>query len=219
MSSCEDSFRSGKFMADLSMEATDVMRVKILGRDGMVVSWQQALAELSKPGPSDFRNLLTRVLGKAVPFKTYFWECAPVSRKLLQNHAAFEFALKAAPTLARNYADITPFNDYLENVAGQPVMKVFQNPGRDTSLVAPAQATSDPEDYTHISAFFSGNAPRSQKDAAWQTLGHAISDELRKRDVVWVSTDGSGVHWLHFRVDSRPKYFKIERYRDSRFGL
>jgi hypothetical protein len=210
---------SGMFTADLSMEATDVLHVKILGRAGMFVSWQEALAELSKPGHSDFRNLLTRVLGKAAPFKAYFWECAPVSRELLQSHAAFEFALIDAPGLARNHADITDFEEYLENVRGQPVMKVFQNPGRDTSLVAPAQATCDPEDYTHISAFFNGKAPLSQKDAAWQALGDAISNELRTRDVVWVSTDGRGVHWMHFRVDSRPKYFKMTRYRDAQFGL
>jgi endonuclease/exonuclease/phosphatase family metal-dependent hydrolase len=211
---------SGRFTASLCVEEADVLHVRILHLNGTAVSWQEALAELLNPGPSDFRNLLTRVLREHVPFEAYFWECAPVRNcELLRNLVAFEFALKAAPCLARNSADITDFKDYLENVEGQSVMKVFQNPSRDSSLVAPALATSDPEDYTHIAAFFRGNAPPSQRDAAWQALGRAISEELGTRDVVWVSTDGRSVHWLHFRVDSRPKYFKIQRYRDSRFGL
>jgi hypothetical protein len=205
--------------SDCDEEATKVLHVKIFGRDGMAVRWQEALAEMTNPEPSDFRKLLSRVLREHVPFKAYFWECAPVSREILQNDGGFEFVLIDDPFLASLHADITPFEVHLRDVAGQPEMKVFQNPGRDSSLVAPAPATSDPEDYTHIAAFFIGSAPPSQQDAAWQALGHAISDELRTRDVVWVSTDGRGVHWLHFRVDSRPKYFKTYRYRDARFGL
>jgi hypothetical protein len=215
----ESTVRCGMFKADMSMEKTDVLHVKILWQDGRAVSWQEALAELSKPAPSHFRNLLTRVLGKDVPFKAYFWECAPVSRELLQSHAAFEFALIDSAFLARKHADITDFKDYFKGTTGQPVMKVFPNRGGDTMMVVPAQATSDPEDYTHISAFFSGNAPVQQKDAAWRALGHAISEELRKKDVVWVSTDGTGVPWMHLRIASRPKYFKIGRYRDPCFGL
>jgi hypothetical protein len=209
----------GQFVAEFSKEKANVLHVKILDLDGIAVSWQEALAEMLKLEPSDFRDLITCVLREHVPFKAYFWECAPVSHELLRKKGAFEFALVDAPSLARNRANISPYKEYLEVLKGQPVWEVFQNPGRDCSLIAPAQATSDPEDYTHISAFFRGSAPLPQQDAAWQRLGHAISDELRRRDVVWVSTDGCGVRWLHFRVDARPKYFKMDRYCDPRFGL
>ena len=42
------------------------------------------------------------------------------------------------------------------------------------------------------------------------------SDNNKNNDPIWFSTSGSGVAWLHFRLDSRPKYytykpFKIEK--------
>jgi len=32
----------------------------------------------------------------------------------------------------------------------------------------------------------------------------------------WVSTSGLGVAWLHVRVDSKPKYYSHEAYREIR---
>jgi hypothetical protein len=31
--------------------------------------------------------------------------------------------------------------------------------------------------------------------------------------VVWLSTAGAGVSWLHVRLDDRPKYYQFEPYR------
>ena len=31
---------------------------------------------------------------------------------------------------------------------------------------------------------------------------------------VWLSTEGSGVPWLHVRMDSRPKYYHTREFKD-----
>ena len=42
--------------------------------------------------------------------------------------------------------------------------------------------------------------------------GEKRTDKSQRR--LWMSTEGSGVPWLHVRLDSRPKYYKHHEYTD-----
>ena len=37
--------------------------------------------------------------------------------------------------------------------------------------------------------------------------------ERRGASLTWLSTEGSGVPWLHVRMDSSPKYYHYDAYR------
>merc|ERR1712039_323813 len=211
-------FREGNLEAHMHETSGD-WRVEILISAGFgmpeatPLPWKQAIADLQEPRSAPLARLLSRVLRKA-PFDSFYWECAPVSRLGDEN---FEFAVLDAPGLGRYGADISPFSEHLAALSGQPVARAFANLGRDALLVAPANATGRPADYTHLAAFLRGGAPPDQVEKTWAELGKAIVSELKQREVVWVSTDGRGVHWLHLRVDKRPKYYRWSPYRRARY--
>jgi len=120
-----------------------------------------------------------------------------------------------APALSNTVADERSFSEHISKRRGCPVMEVFENLGRDATLLAPTNAAGNTNDYAHIATFLRGkDVPPAQRDAAWRQLGHVVSKQLRRQGVAWVSTDGRGVAWLHLRIEAQPKYFKTHRYRD-----
>jgi hypothetical protein len=61
-------------------------------------------------------------------------------------------------------------------------------------------------------------APEEQQLELWRQVGEQVAENLQtyvKSDEqpLWLSTDGSGVPWLHVRLDSKPKYIKHLEYR------
>merc|ERR1712054_39837 len=177
------------------------------------LTWQDALDGLSSDSPA-FRELLSETL-QELPFDAFFWECPPVSLATLGTRL-FEFVALDAPRLARVQADQVSFKEHLNRYRGQRVSKAFLNLGGDAMLVAPAAAVKDVQAYAHIASFFR-QAPPEQLDQQWLTLGSALERRLREvgpRRNVWVSTDGTGVYWLHMRLDARPKYYHYRAYQD-----
>jgi len=190
----------------------------VLRKAGQQLTWQEALTGLSAKSPS-FRQLLSKTM-QELPFDAFFWECPPVSEATCGKRL-FEFVALRAPRLAVVEADAAPFAEHLNHCRGQPVSKAFLNLGGDSMLVAPAQALKDAQVYAHIASFFR-RAPPQQLDEQWLTLGRAIIERLREVGPytnVWVNTEGTGVHWLHMRLDSRPKYYHYGTYRDPDHGL
>jgi hypothetical protein len=42
----------------------------------------------------------------------------------------------------------------------------------------------------------------------------AVDEQLGEQPL-WLSTAGTGIFWLHVRLDSRPKYYTYQPYRES----
>ena len=109
-----------------------------------------------------------------------------------------------------------------------PAGCVFQNLGGDATLVAPMDWSpeSSPHKYSrcygHLANFVRG-APELQVVNMWKTLGKLLSEKLlvssstleTSNTPLWLSTAGDGVPYLHFRVDSRPKYYHHDAYRHA----
>ncbi|CAK9071961.1 unnamed protein product [Durusdinium trenchii] len=182
---------------------------------GRPVSWSDALSLLKTPR---FQEQLTSILQES-PFKAFYWECSPLS-SATQERRPFEFVIIEGANLDRASPDTESFSEYLEGFKGQEVARAFTNLGGDSTLVAPAQATASPEDYKHFGAFIR-RAPSAQHHAAWKTLGQEIEKRLEQNPQApfWVSTEGSGVAWLHLRIDPRPKYYHHREYRSPEYGL
>merc|ERR1711879_627067 len=49
----------------------------------------------------------------------------------------------------------------------------------------------------------------------WKMTGEIFEKKITERAGLdsWLSTDGTGVIWLHMRVDPSPKYYKFNNYR------
>mmetsp|Transcript_168501 Transcript_168501/g.541516 ORF Transcript_168501/g.541516 Transcript_168501/m.541516 type:complete len:256 (+) Transcript_168501:128-895(+) len=181
------------------------------------LSWQDTIDGLRGESPA-MRSLLSRAL-REMPFEAFFWECPPVSRSTAEGRL-FEFVVLPAPHLEAIHADPGPFAEHLDGLRGQAVSQAFANLGGDSTLVSPAQASEDIEAYTHVANFFR-RAPPAQQDQQWRELGQALAQRLAHSPPgtnTWVSTEGSGVYWLHMRLDPKPKYYHFAEYRNPKHG-
>ena len=161
-----------------------------------IESWQQ---------DESFREFFISLLADT-SMPAYFWETPPVTKATVDRE--FEFVLIDSPKLADIEPDPSDFNKHFESATEEVV--AFPNLGNDALLVVPCPIT-DILASTHL-ANFVREAPKSQQHLLWSTVGRSLQQRL-DRQPIWVSTSGLGVHWLHVRLDSQPKYYCYEPYK------
>ena len=152
-----------------------------------------------------FREFFISLLANT-SMPAYFWETPPVTKATVER--AFEFVLIDSPKLADIEPDPSDFNKHFESATEEVV--AFPNLGNDALLIVPCPIT-DILASTHL-ANFVREAPKSQQHLLWSTVGRLLQQRLNQQPV-WVSTSGLGVHWLHVRLDSRPKYYCYKPYK------
>ncbi|HEY9769805.1 MAG TPA: hypothetical protein V6C71_15145 [Coleofasciculaceae cyanobacterium] len=170
---------------------------------------------------NSFRTFFISLLADA-PMSAYFWETPSVSQSTAERE--FEFVLVDSPKLADIEPDPTDFNKYFKSATESIV--TFPNLGNDALLVVPCPIANTVA-RTHLASFVRF-APEFQQHLLWQTVGRSVSHAVLKdtashiglslaqklnEQPIWVSTSGLGVHWLHVRLDSRPKYYCFEPYK------
>ena len=181
------------------------LRTRLVQDDGMSLSHGRVL-ELLKDDEC-FRGYFNAVI-VITPFTAFFWETPAVSKATLGQ--PFEFVAVESPALAGLRADPGPFAGHF----GKSVETVlcFPNLGGDAMLVAPAPI-SEHSNYAHLAQFIR-HAPPAQIDAFWRCAAEAMTKRVSEKPV-WLSTAGMGVSWLHLRLDSQPKYYRHEAYRNQ----
>ncbi len=172
---------------------------------GDPVSYERAVHGLCEE--REVRELLAECL-RAASYEAFFWETPLVASA--SRDRAFELVLIDSPALARVAAEPAPFARQLGDTTGSCV--TFPNLSGDAWLVVP-RALAEHEHYAHLARFVRG-APRAQVDELLRAVGLAITRWWSERaEPCWVSTAGLGVHWLHVRLDMRPKYYSYEPYK------
>jgi hypothetical protein len=71
------------------------------------------------------------------------------------------------------------------------------------------------DSYSHLAQFVR-HAPAEQAVRVVQLAVRTLQDRLQQQratKMTWFSTSGTGVAWLHFRVDPRPKYYTYQPYK------
>ena len=101
----------------------------------------------------------------------------------------------------------------------------FPNLGGDAHLVVPCppvknQSSNEQQNYQniygHLASFMKLNNNLEQVHNFWIQVGKIFEEEIQQRkgdQPIWLSTCGTGVYWLHVRLDSRPKYYSYQEYR------
>lgn len=176
-------------------------------------------------------RLLSLIIQEA-PYKAFRFETPAVSPNTVSS-TQFEFVLVDDMNLF--YFAATPRPVYFEEHLSSPSCKneehdlpagcVFTNLGGDATLVAPLDWSPPSSEiysrcYGHVANFFRG-APEQQVLEIWKMLGNILRDELLTpskagaSDIpLWFSTAGTGVPYLHFRLDSRPKYYHYDPFKN-----
>lgn len=162
-----------------------------------------------------FVDLFTDSLA-TLPFPKFFWETPPLSATT--RDSPFEMTI-----LRCTYSFRTPAKDTFSLVRrgeGSGHVVAFKALYSDTILVAPCLNTlqNQPVDYMHL-ANFSRRVYGTQRHALWKKVGEEVDRMLATHSVneLWVSTEGTGVHWLHVRLARRPMHFHTAAYCPSRF--
>ena len=140
-----------------------------------------------------------------------------------------------SPGLAKKWhcgADATDFAGHFskDNDEDDGDATSFYNLGGDALLVCPQpsppphsssgdsveQLRSYPAYYAHLLPFLRC-APDQQISRVWQLVASQYLAVLQERSSqpVWLSTSGEGVAWLHFRLDSTPKYYQYSPFVDG----
>ena len=172
-------------------------------RDDKQVTYLEAI-ELWQQDES-FRTFFISLLADT-PMAAYFWETPPISQSIDRE---FEFVLIDSPKLADVEPDPSDFRQHFESATEEVV--TFPNLGNDALLVVPCPINNIPES-THLANFLR-EAPESQQHLLWKTVGRSLQQKLDEQQFIWVSTSGLEVHWLHVRLDSRPKYYAYKPYK------
>ena len=111
-------------------------------------------------------------------------------------------------------ADSHAFAEYLNACEG--IGCVFTNLGGDATLIAPKKMNkSTAEMYGHVAAFIR-RAPQYQIVGMWRLVAQFFVKRLNEKNnpkPVWLSTAGTGIAWLHFRFDLRPKYYQYRPFK------
>lgn len=156
-------------------------------------------------GDAAFADWYSSLLA-ASPYPACFWENPPLVEDGLDHPA--EFVLLEAPALAGTAPDAETFGAHFGSAAGDVV--TFRNLGGDALLVVP-KPVAGRDAYPHLLAFLR-RGPAAQIRELWRVTAHAVRARLGARPL-WLSTSGTGVAWLHVRIDDGPKYYQHGPYR------
>jgi hypothetical protein len=186
--------------------ANDIRKVSI-SREGRLLSYKDVIH--AWVNDASFVNYFSSVLS-ASPFEAFFWETPPVTTGTVNR--VFEHVEIDSPLLSRMPVNPQPFGEYFNSASAEQQVVAFSNLGGDAKLVAPCPV-GDAHDYPHLAAFMR-KAPGEQVEVLWKRVGEQAWKILSDKRT-WISTAGTGVAWLHVRLDSFPKYYSYTAYRDS----
>ncbi|RHZ35930.1 DUF6940 family protein [endosymbiont GvMRE of Glomus versiforme] len=159
--------------------------------------------EFIKEFDSQLRQVPTELSSRST---AYFWECVPVSEDTTNRE--FEFVVVKAEVLDNITCDYSSFVEHFNRSQDNHVVS-FPSLSGDT-LIVPIPIN----DYKNLKEF-NNNASLEQKEHFWQKVGEKMKESLLNANGAprWLSTSGLGVSYLHVRIDSRPKYYSFDEYR------
>jgi len=164
----------------------------------------------------DFLDDFIDILKSGSGFDQYYFECKPIKKSTFDSEK-FEFVLKKADGLANRDVDFKVFEDELNNCQDDSVSFDY-GLRKDSTLVCPClpQNAEDQPKYTHLATFVK-DAPKPALNSVLKKAAQVMTEKVTQSsdaDQKWyLSTDGSGTAWLHFRVGKRAKYYSYDEYR------
>ena len=166
---------------------------KTLSFDAVLILWKNDV---------DFRDFFIGLFAD-FPFSAYRWETPAVTESTISRD--FEFVIIRDDSLIKK-PNPSSFSSYFDSKS----IVTFLNLGHDARLVVPTPNKG--RDYSHLGAFMA-NAPIDQKHDLWQQVGRSMLSRISEAPV-WLNTAGTGVPWLHVRLDDRPKYYLHQPYQN-----
>lgn len=98
-------------------------------------------------------------------------------------------------------ADADVFREHVRNKKTPVSFLSKGNP--PTLLVVPPDTGKN---FSHLGTFYK-NSTLGEKRSLWKKVAIELEKKLKRGEMVYVSTHGTGVYWLHVRLSSTPRYY------------
>ncbi|CAG8764006.1 12329_t:CDS:1 [Dentiscutata erythropus] len=184
----------------------DTIKYHFLNANGNKVSYAEFI-NLLHLGDENFLDTFKIALNDATnELSAYFWECPPVSKE--STNKPFEFVVTKSKQLSYIKQDYSSFKEKIIEDLNKDVFS-FSNLGKDATLIIPKPCHD--LDYKNLSNF-TINAPKEQQIKFWQEVANKLTENLEFGTSKWLSTNGLGVHYLHVRIDDKPKNYSWQEY-------
>lgn len=171
---------------------------------GIKVTWNAVMSLLQNDKSKiSFFNLLINVL-KDAPYSKYYLEMNVISTN---SDNPFEFVMVEAGPELSDISDSTPFQNQINNTLPTDRITNFRNLEGSIDLVIPLPRDSR-INYAHI-ASFTRSADLETQRLLWNRVLNLTRERLLSVPELWISTHGTGVHWLHVRINPKPKYYHV----------
>jgi hypothetical protein len=161
-------------------------------------------------GNSELQSLINRDIrsqGKAIYFET-------TALSESTKNQPFYYSLTPAPALEADGVSADPGTFKKNSVMLQATKQnqtitAFANPSGSARLIVPTLINSHLEaKQTYLSLYqFITGAPEKEIRAFWELWASEAQQRLSLGKTTWMSTHGTGVYWLHGRLDDEPTYY------------
>jgi hypothetical protein len=157
----------------------------------------------------DFINFYVNALID-LNYQAFYWEHPALNKQFLKKK--YECILHRSQPLEFLRSNEKAFEHYLYS---KKHVEDFLNLGKNARLIIPTKQTNQ-EIYNHFGKFIRF-AKKEQQLELFKRIGTLIIEELEEKELIWLNTAGLGVIWLHIRLDTRPKYYKTQKYKNPAF--
>ena len=159
--------------------------------------WKQVL--------NKWENGLYPQLPKSIK-KPFVWRTSCLDS---QQHNTFEQEFVYKETLLRNnQQNLEPFKSHLNKNKEELYAISFLNLNGDTLLVIPKDRRG--KNFSSLFYFMKEASERHQK-FFWKRVAQEIKNKLKSNKKLFISTEGTGVPYLHIRISNYPKYYGNSR--------
>ncbi len=161
-----------------------------------------------------FNNVLKDV---SSVYNAFFFETKGVS-SFNASEKQFEFVLVNAESLyrftrGRGAEGYDSFSEHLD-CPSETTCCAFPNLTRSSVLIAPKPQSDQMNFYTDLASFVK-NTSGEEATMLWQmvTREYIKALDMSPSQSRWLSTSGTGVPWLHVRIDNTPKYYTFAEFK------
>jgi len=176
-------------------------------RNKVEITWRKFIS-LCKANNLSFVIIIKEAILRT-KFETIYFNCPPVTKADLDQ--VFNVAILNAPALRSVTTDVHTFAD---KFIDQNMVTSFENLNGDCLMVCPVPLEDQPEEIYSSLGPFIRSARIEQQIAFWGLVASDLETVISIRKV-WMNTAGTGVSFLHLRLDSRPKYYEYRKFMNS----
>ena len=141
----------------------------------------------------------------SIPFpisKPFIWRTSCLTKGLSEFYREELIEDRRLKGLKQNYE---PFIEKFDLTSKKKHCVAKPNLGKDSILVVPTLEKS--KEFTNL-FFFIKNASLEKQKAFWKQVAKEVKKRLKTHDRIWVNSPNLGVHYLHVRIDTKPKYYE-----------